>query len=125
MTNITSTMNQSLLANSFGSRVLSSASQSSLLQSYVSQQIPDVNVDFGGQTQPLSGAVAQALSSQESTLSSLAQLNSYSAADSLLSAAYGVGSQGLSGLLTSSYGASGGVLSQAYLSNSDAVDQYA
>lgn len=107
---------------------MGSSSQSSLLQSAFSQQIPNVQVSAGGQSQSLAGAITQSLSESGNAqaLQSLAQLNTYSASSSLLGAAYGVES-GTNALLASSYAADTGgsaLLNSAYPSGTDAVDDY-
>lgn len=129
MNSITSSLNQSLLKGTFnGSSLLGSSSQSALLQSAFSQQIPDVQVFTGGESQSLAGAITQTLSESGNAqaLQSLAQLNTYSASNSLLGAVYGA-EGGTNALLAASYAADTGgsaLLNSAYPSGNEAVDAY-
>lgn len=107
MSSIVNNMNSSLLSSSFSSTALSATSQRSLFASAVSQNIPDVSFDVGGETQALSVMLASALSSGDNPalLNALAQVGSYEQAGSLLESAYG-SSSSLTSLLGGSYGSS-------------------
>lgn len=126
MNNITSSVNQSVLANSFGRSASSSSSTSALLQAANSQEIPDVSVFTGGQNQSLAGVVAQSLSEETQTLQAFAQLNNYSAAQSLLGAVYG-SEGGTASLLSASFGAESGtnaLLGASVANGNESIDQF-
>jgi hypothetical protein len=128
LNSITSSVNQSLLGNSFGQSASSTASTSALLQAVQSQKIPDINVLLGGESQSLAGAVTASLSQADNTanLSALSQLNSYSASDSLLAGAYGLQSSSSNAVLNSavsSQGNSNSLLQSAYPYDTTAVDE--
>lgn len=87
-----------------------------------------MQVFTGGESQSLAGAITQTLSESGNAqaLQSLAQLNTYSASNSLLGAVYGA-EGGTNALLAASYAVDTGgsaLLNSAYPSGNEAVDAY-
>lgn len=108
MSSILSNMNSALLSSNFSSSALSSASQRSLVASSVSQSIPNVSFDVGGESTALSAMLASALSEGDNPalLNALAQVGSYEQAGSLLEGAYGASSS-LGSVIGNAYSTSG------------------
>tara|TARA_R110000868_G_scaffold262401_2_gene521078 strand:- start:57986 stop:58282 length:297 start_codon:yes stop_codon:yes gene_type:complete len=90
MDHVSNVVNKSVLSNSFSASSNNALSQSTLLSSSFSKEIPNISFTQDGKTQTLTDAINETVSQNTDIkkYAALSQVNSYAATDSLLEAAY-------------------------------------